>query len=44
MADHTPGKMDIEEQRRTYRGFLSFVKWNAITVALLLIFLALAYA
>lgn len=41
MADHEPGSMDIEEQERTFEGF---VRWSvraviAIIVALILLYL-----
>ena len=44
MADFKPGSMDIHAQEKTFAGFISMVKWGAIIVALILIFLALANA
>ena len=41
MAEHKIGSMDITTQRKTFSGFLWFVKWGAILIAAVLIFLAL---
>jgi hypothetical protein len=44
MADYKPGSMDIRAQEKTFAGFVQFMKWSAIVIALVLIFLALANA
>ena len=44
MADHTPGKMNIREQEKTFNGFIRMVTWSTIVILLVLIFLALANA
>ncbi len=41
MAEHQTGSMDITEQKKTFSGFLWFVKWGSILVIAILIFLAL---
>ena len=42
-ADHGPeaGHSDMAEHLRTWHGFLSFMKWQAIGAALILILLAI---
>lgn len=42
MADHVPGSMDITAQEKTFAGFVTMVKWGAIVVFGVLIFLALS--
>lgn len=42
MADR--GQMDISEHRETYSDFLKFTKWSIISVASILIILALTVA
>lgn len=41
MADHTPGEMDISEQKRTFEGFIKYGIWLSVVVALLLVLLAI---
>ncbi len=40
MAKHEHGSMDIEEQEKTFDGFLRFSAWTAIVCILVVIFLA----
>ena len=44
MAEHTPGKMDIREQEKTFAGFIRFTTWSTVLIVLSLIFLALVGA
>ncbi|MFC7705683.1 aa3-type cytochrome c oxidase subunit IV [Plastorhodobacter daqingensis] len=44
MAEHKHGEMDIQEQEKTFHGFIRFTKWGVIIVIGVLIFLALANA
>jgi Bacterial aa3 type cytochrome c oxidase subunit IV len=44
MAEHKPGSMDIRTQEQTFAGFVQFVKWGAVLVVLILIFMALVNA
>lgn len=42
MADeHKHGSMDITTQEKTFDGFVTFVKWTVIVIALVLVFLAI---
>lgn len=40
MSDHVQGEMNIEEQEKTYAGFLKLGKYLTIFCILVLIFLA----
>lgn len=40
MAEHKPGSMDIEEQEKTFDGFVKFSIRTVIVVFLVLLFLA----
>lgn len=42
MAEHVPGSMDITTQEKTFASFIGMVKWGAIIVFGILIFLALS--
>jgi len=44
MADHEHGNMDIEDQEKTFEGFVKFVTWGVILIVGFLIFLALVGA
>jgi hypothetical protein len=44
MADHEHGNMDIEDQKKTFEGFVKFVTWSVILIVAFLIFLALVGA
>ncbi|MEX2517960.1 MAG: aa3-type cytochrome c oxidase subunit IV [Paracoccaceae bacterium] len=44
MATHTPGEMDITEQRKTFGGFVRSGVWLAVFVAVILIFMAIFVA
>jgi hypothetical protein len=44
MADHEHGNMDIEDQEKTFEGFVKFVTWSVILIVAFLIFLALVGA
>jgi hypothetical protein len=39
-SEHHVGSMDITQHRKTYEGFLSFVKWSFSGAILVLILLA----
>lgn len=41
MAEHRQGGMDISEQKRTFAGFIKGGVWLAVTVVVILIFLAI---
>lgn len=41
MADHIQGTMDITAQEKTFKGFITFVKYAVIVIAVFLVFLAL---
>ncbi len=41
MSDYKPGSMDIEDQEKTFAGFVNFTKWGIIGSIVFLIFLAL---
>jgi|LLEQ01.1.fsa_nt_gi hypothetical protein len=41
MADHIQGTMDITAQEKTFKGFITFVKYSVIVIAVFLVFLAL---
>ena len=40
MADHKHGKMDITVQTKTFGGFVKFITWCVVAIALLCLFLA----
>ncbi len=40
MAEHEPGKMDIEEHERTFEGF---VRWSVRAVIVIVVALILLY-
>ncbi len=40
MAEHEPGRMDIEEQERTFDGF---VRWSVRAVIVIVVALILLY-
>lgn len=42
MAEHEHGKMDIQEQEKTFAGFIRFSIWTTAISIGVLIFLALA--
>lgn len=44
MGEHTPGKMDIRTQEKTFAGFIKMTIWGCVIVAATLILLALANA
>lgn len=44
MADHEHGKMDIEDQEKTFEGFVRVTAWGAVISVGILIFLALVNA
>jgi hypothetical protein len=39
-TDHGSSAMDYAEHERTYRGFLTFTKWGAIHIVVILILMA----
>lgn len=41
MASNSHGEMNIEEQKKTYAGFIKAGIWLSVIVAVLLIFLAI---
>jgi hypothetical protein len=41
MADHKHGNMDIEEQEKTFEGFVKAVTWASVGIVVLLILIAL---
>lgn len=41
---HTHGEMEVRAHERTFDGFVRFLTWNAVLIAVILIFLALANA
>lgn len=41
MAEHKHGKMDIEDQEKTFDGFVAFTKWSVIVIFAILIFMAI---
>lgn len=41
MAEHEHGSMDIEEQEKTFEGFMTWTIRTVVAVIVLLIFLAL---
>ncbi|WP_376876831.1 aa3-type cytochrome c oxidase subunit IV [Albirhodobacter sp. R86504] len=41
MAEHIQGTMDITAQEKTFKGFISFVKYGVIAIVVFLVFLAL---
>lgn len=41
MGDFKPGSMDIEEQEKTFSGFVKFTIWATAIIILVLIFLGL---
>lgn len=44
MADHEHGKMDIEDQEKTFEGFVRASAWGAVISVAVLIFIALINA
>ena len=44
MAEHKHGEMNIEEQEKTFRGFISFSNKAVIATILVLIFTAMVNA
>lgn len=40
MAEHKHGDMDIEVQEKTFEGFVKAVTWSAVTIIVLLLFIA----
>lgn len=44
MADHEHGTMNTKTQEDTFAGFVGFVKWGAVIVICILIFMALVNA
>lgn len=42
-TEHAPdsGDADMAEHLRTWRGFMSFMKWQAICAVVILVFLAI---
>ncbi len=43
-AEHLHGTMDVTAHERTFHGFVRLAAWNALAIAVVLIFLALANA
>lgn len=41
MADHKHGEMDIEDQQKTFDGFMKAVSWSSVLIISVLIFIAL---
>ncbi len=41
MADFEPGSMNIEEQEKTFEGFVKWMKVSTIVIFIVLIFLAI---
>ena len=41
MAEYKHGEMDITVQKKTFDGFISFVKWSVIAIIAVLLFIAL---
>lgn len=41
MADHKPGSMKIEEQEKTFEGFIKFTVRTVIVIIAILLFLAI---
>ena len=44
MAEFTPGSMDIRAKQKGFESFIRIITWAAVTVALILIVMALADA
>ncbi|MEI9997020.1 MAG: aa3-type cytochrome c oxidase subunit IV [Rhizomicrobium sp.] len=40
-GDYQPGTMDISQHVKAWAGFTKFVKWSAIFVGLIMVFLAI---
>lgn len=41
MADHKHGEMDIEDQTKTFDGFMQFVTYSVIILLVLLVLMAI---
>ncbi len=41
MGDFKPGSMNIEEQEKTFAGFVKFTIWATVIILLVLVFMAL---
>ena len=41
MADFKPGSMNIDEQEKTFAGFIQWMKVSTIVILIVLIFLAI---
>lgn len=41
MAEHKHGSMEIEEQEKTFEGFIQYVTWAAVAIIVFLILLAM---
>lgn len=41
MGDFKPGSMEIEEQEKTFGGFIKFTIWATVIILLVLVFMAL---
>jgi hypothetical protein len=44
MAEHEPGSMDVTEHERMFAGFIRFVTWAVVVIAVILVFMALVNA
>ena len=41
MGEHKPGSMNIEEQEKTFEGFIKFTIWATVIILLVLVFMAM---
>lgn len=44
MADHEHGSMNIDEQERTFEGFMNWVTGTTIVILVVLVFLAVFFS
>jgi len=44
MAEHKHGEMDIEDQKKTFEGFVRATVWAVVAIIIALIFMALVNA
>jgi len=41
MVDHKHGEMDIRSNEKTFEGFVTWVKWSAIVILLIIVGMAI---
>ncbi len=43
-TDHIPGQMDIDDQRRTFHGFMQVTIWSSLLTVVLVLYFTLIFA